>query len=65
MNDAETIIKEKALKAISALPNDASYDDIMEQILFLSKVESALKERAQGKFLTQEEVETRLKRKWL
>ncbi len=64
MNQVEASVKEKALKAISALPNDANYDDIMEEILFLSKVESALKEREQGKFLTQEEVEARLKQKW-
>jgi predicted transcriptional regulator len=64
MNPSEISIKEKAIKAIYALPNNVGYDDIMEQILFLSKLDTALKERDKGEYLSHEEVEARLKRKW-
>jgi hypothetical protein len=64
MNPVETSIKEKAIKAIYALPNNVGYDDIMEEILFLSKLDTALKERDKGEYLSHEEVEARLKRKW-
>ncbi len=64
MNPSEISIKEKAIKAIYALPNNVGYDDIMEEILFLSKLDAALKEREKGEYLSHEEVEARLKRKW-
>ncbi|GEM_PF-3363772 len=64
MNPSEISIKEKAIKAIYALPNNVGYDDIMEEILFLSKLDTALKERDKGEYLSHEEVEARLKRKW-
>jgi predicted transcriptional regulator len=64
MNPSEISIKEKAIKALLALPNNVGYDDIMEQILFLSKLDTALKERDKGEYLSHEEVEARLKRKW-
>ena len=64
MNPVETSIKEKAIKALLALPNNVEYDDIMEEILFLSKLDTALKERDKGEYLSHEEVEARLKRKW-
>ncbi len=64
MNRLDISIKEKAINAIRALPNGIGYDDIMEEILFLSKVDAALKEREKGEYLSQEEVEAQLKRKW-
>jgi hypothetical protein len=64
MNPSEISIKEKAIKALLALPNNVGYDDIMEQILFLSKIDSALKERENSEYLSHEEVEARLKCKW-
>jgi hypothetical protein len=64
MNPSEISIKEKAIKAIYALPNNVGYDDIVEEILFLSKLDTALKERDKGEYLSHEEVEARLKRKW-
>ncbi len=64
MNPSEISIKEKAIKAIYALPNNVGYDDIMEEILFLSKLDAALKERETGEYLSHQEVEARLKRKW-
>jgi predicted transcriptional regulator len=36
----------------------------MEEILFLSKLDTALKERDKGEYLSHEEVEARLKCKW-
>ncbi len=64
MNPSEISIKEKAIKAMYALPNNVGYDDIMEEIFFLSKLDTALKERDKGEYLSHEEVEARLKRKW-
>jgi predicted transcriptional regulator len=56
--------KQKVLRAVKALPADASYEDAMERLLFLSKVERGLKQADTGKTIAHEKVKQKLKR-WL
>lgn len=56
--------KEKALQAIQSLPADASYEDAMERLLFLAKVERGLAQADAGKTIPHEKVKQKMKR-WL
>jgi predicted transcriptional regulator len=55
--------KQDIIKALDELPEDATIEDAMERLHFLHKVERGLRQIAEGKTLTQEEVEARM-RKW-
>jgi predicted transcriptional regulator len=56
--------KQSAIEVIENLPDDSSYEDIMERLFFLQKVESGLKDIKDGKVISHEEVKKRLSR-WL
>jgi predicted transcriptional regulator len=56
--------KQSAIVAIENLPDDSSYEDIMERLYFLQKVESGLKDIEDGWVVPHEEVKKRLAR-WL
>lgn len=56
--------KQSAIKAIQGLPENSSYEDIMEKLFFMEKVESGLKELEEGKTVSHEDVKKRLS-KWL
>ncbi len=56
--------KQSAIEAIENLPDDSSYEDIMERLYFLQKVESGLKDIEDGWVVPHEEVKKRLAR-WL
>lgn len=56
--------KEKMLKAVSDLPDNASIEDAMERLLFLSKVERGLQEADCGQTLSHAQVKERMS-KWL
>jgi predicted transcriptional regulator len=57
-------VKQSAIKAIQDLPENSSYEDIMEKLFFMEKVESGLKEIEEGQTVTHEDVKKRLS-KWL
>jgi predicted transcriptional regulator len=57
-------VKQSAIKAIQNLPENSSYEDIMEKLFFMEKVESGLKEIEEGKTISHEDVKKRLS-KWL
>ena len=57
-------VKQSAIKAIQDLPENSSYEDIMEKLFFMEKVESGLKEIGEGKTVSHEDVKKRLS-KWL
>lgn len=57
-------VKQSAIKAIQDLPENSSYEDIMEKLFFMEKVESGLKEIEEGKTISHEDVKKRLS-KWL
>ena len=56
--------KQSAIKAIRTLPDDSSYEDIMERLYFMQKVEAGLKDVEEGRVIPHEEVKKRLS-KWL
>ena len=56
--------KQSAIKAIQTLPDDSSYEDIMEKLYFMQKVETGLKDVEEGRVVSHEEVKKRLS-KWL
>lgn len=56
--------KEAVRKALDDLPDDATFEDIQYHIYVCQKIERGLKEVAEGRVLTQEQVEGRMA-KWL
>ncbi len=56
--------KYNSLKAIQTLSDDSSYDDIMERLYFMQKVEAGLRDVKEGRVVSHEEVKERLS-KWL
>ena len=61
---ASMTVKDKVLKAVQDLPDDASIEDAMELLLFLAKIEKGLTQAAAGQTLSHDEVKKRLSR-WL
>jgi predicted transcriptional regulator len=58
------ITKEKMLRPVEDLPNDATIEDAMERFLFLAKVERGLRQADTGKTVPHTEVRERIA-KWL
>ncbi len=56
--------KQKVMKAVQGLPNDASFEDAMEKLLFLSKVERGLQQADAGQTIPHEQIKQKMKR-WL
>jgi predicted transcriptional regulator len=52
--------KQKALEAIERLPADATYEDAMERLYFLAKVERGLAAADHGDVVSHEEARRRL-----
>jgi len=57
-------IKEKVIKAVEGLGDDASIEDVMERLLFLSKVERGLEQADGGQTIPHSQVKERMS-KWL
>lgn len=57
-------IKQKVVQAVKSLPDDASYEDAMERLLFLAKIEKGLQQADAGQTITHEKVKQKMK-KWL
>ena len=53
-------IREKIIEAVQTLPADATYDDAIERLVFLAKIDAGLAELDAGEGLTHEEVKQRL-----
>jgi predicted transcriptional regulator len=56
--------KEEVRQILEKLPEDASLEDVQYHIYVRQKVERGLRDVAEGRVLTQEEVEQRMAR-WL
>lgn len=52
--------KDRMIEALQALPPEASFDDAIERLVFLAKVEAGLAELDQGKGVPHDEVKRRL-----
>ena len=55
-----TITKGQIVKAVAALPEDATVDDAIERLLFLSKIEQGLEQARRGETIPLEEVKRKL-----
>ena len=53
-------IRERILSALQNLPPDATFDDAIERLVFLAKIESGLAELDEGKGIPHEEAKRRL-----
>jgi predicted transcriptional regulator len=56
--------KEKLIRVVEDLPDDASIEDAMERLLFLAKVERGLKEADSGMTIPHSQVREKMA-KWL
>lgn len=52
-------VKEQALKAVAALPETATFEDVLERLLFISKVERGLADADAGKLIPHAQVKAR------
>lgn len=59
-----TIDKSVVIKSIQELPDNLSFDQLMERLLLLFKVEEGLRDLREGKFLTLEDAKQKHE-KWL
>lgn len=56
--------KQKVMKAVQSLPANASYEDAMERLLFLAKIEKGLKQADAGQTISHDKMKQKMKR-WL
>lgn len=59
----EPSVKDNVLRVLEGLPADASYEDAMERLYILHKVEQGRRQIEAGEGIPHEEVKQRLK-KW-
>ena len=52
--------REQILEALQDLPADATFDDAIERLVFLAKIDAGLAELDAGKGIAHEEVKRRL-----
>ncbi|MGI9174035.1 MAG: hypothetical protein ACR2GR_01780 [Rhodothermales bacterium] len=55
--------KAKIVRAVEGLPEDATIEDAIEQLVFLHKIEVGLQQAREGKTVPLDEVEARLNRR--
>ena len=59
------MVKKEVIQLIQSLPDDININDIMDELYFKLQVDSGLKELAECKWISHEDVEQKLKEKWL
>jgi predicted transcriptional regulator len=57
---SETTTRDQIREAIDQLPPDATFEDAIERLVFLAKIEAGLAELDAGKGVPHEEVKRRL-----
>ena len=58
---SDMTIKHRVLKAIEELPQDATFEDVMERLYFLYKIDKGLKQVEAGETMSHEEAMERTK----
>jgi predicted transcriptional regulator len=56
--------KEKLIKVVQDLPDDASIEEVMERLLFVAKVEKGLQQADKGQTLSHDDIKEKMS-KWL
>ena len=57
-------MKQTVMRAVRGLPKNASYEDAMERLLFLAKVEKGVKQADAGQTVSHEKIKQKMRR-WL
>lgn len=57
-------VKEKIIQAVETLPADTTFEEAMECLLFIAKVERGIQQADAGETLSHQEVKERMS-KWL
>ena len=57
-------VKDKVIHAVQDLPDNASIEDAMERLLFLSKLEKGIQQADSGQTITHAQVKEKMA-KWL
>ena len=57
-------LKEQMLKTIQGLPDDASFDDAMERLYLMYKIQRGIAQSDRGEVISQDEARQRMAR-WL
>jgi predicted transcriptional regulator len=52
-------VKQRAIEALQALPDDATIDDAIEQLCLIAKIEEGLRQSDAGQLTDHEEVKKR------
>jgi predicted transcriptional regulator len=55
----ESTMKQRALEAVRSLPESATFEDVMERLLFLAKIDRGLAEADAGKLIPHEQIKAR------
>lgn len=50
-------VKQRVARAVEALPDDVTFEDVIERLVFLRKIEQGLQESRAGLAVPQSEVE--------
>jgi predicted transcriptional regulator len=53
-------VRDRILQALEDLPSDATFDDAIERIVFLAKIDAGLAELDAGKGISHDEAKRRL-----
>ncbi|HVC09540.1 MAG TPA: hypothetical protein VNH15_06340 [Elusimicrobiota bacterium] len=54
--------KQKVIRAVQSLPKNASYEDAMERLLFLAKIEKGLRQADAGQTISHDKIKQKMKR---
>ena len=57
----ERTVRDRILQALADLPSDATFDDAIERLVFLAKIDAGLTELDAGEGVPHEEVKRRLR----
>lgn len=60
----DVTIKQQILKALDSLPDDAGFEDAMERLYLLYKIQQGLDQDEGGEGIPHEEVEKQMRVKW-
>ncbi|MBD2185357.1 hypothetical protein [Aerosakkonema funiforme] len=60
---SDTTVKDKILKAVEEMSPDVTFEEVMERLYFLYKVEQGLKQVETGDIISHAEAKKRIK-KW-
>ena len=58
----ETSVRDRVLRAVREMPPDVTYEDVLEHVYMIQKIERGRQQIADGKGVSHEEAKRRIKR---